>query len=230
MENKGTRLITIIIIAIAVIVSIVLIVILDGAERSAIAAATNDNTILNPVIGSQEPTYEHDDFLKCSAIYKNEDNKVICYIQNTGSNNCSANYTVSYKDANNHEIAHSTGTIDEIIAGDYRFAIIDKDIPANVAKVDLYAKAGTINTNPFKIQMQTAISNGSVRVTIPAYSQTFSLKEIQICFMDANNGIVDVQIYPLPGTIPANTPYTLGDMQMISGASQVAISSYGYAQ
>ena len=55
MENKGTRLITIIIIAIAVIVSIVLIVILDGAERSAIAAATNDNTILNPVIGSQEP-------------------------------------------------------------------------------------------------------------------------------------------------------------------------------
>ncbi len=34
------------------------------AERSAIAAATNDNSILNPVIGNQEPTYEHDDFLK----------------------------------------------------------------------------------------------------------------------------------------------------------------------
>ena len=230
MENKGARLITVIIIIAAILISIILIVILDGAERSAIAAATNDNSILNPVIGSTEPTYEHDDFLKCSAIYKKENNKVICYIQNTGSNNCSANYTVSYKDENNHEIGHTTGTIEEILAGDYRFALVEKDIPANTAKVELYAKAGTMNTNPFKIQMQTAISNGNVRVTIPAYTQTFSLKEIQICFMDANNGIVDVQIYPLPGTIPANTPYNLGEMPMVAGSTQVAICSYGYAQ
>lgn len=227
MENKGTRLITIIIIAIAVIVSIVLIVILDGAERSAIAAATNDNTILNPVIGSQEPTYEHDDFLKCTAIYQKENNQVICYVQNTNNQNYSVNYTLSYKDENNHEISHTTGTINEILAGDYRFAIVNTNIPANVAKVDLYAKAGTMNSNPFKMEMQTAISNGNVRITIPAYTAPVSFKEFQVCFMDQNNGIINVQIIPASGTLPANTPYSF---EIPAGnAVQVAVGAYGYA-
>ena len=227
MENKGTRLITIIIIAVAVVVSLILIVVLDGAERSAIAAATNDNTILNPVVGSQEPTYEHDDFLKCSAIYKKESNKVICYIQNTSSASYVANYTVSFKDENNHEIGHTSGTSSEILSGDYTFVNIENNIPANTAKVDLYAKAGAINTKPFKIQMQTAISNGNVQVSIPAYDTTFSMKEVQVCFMDDNNSIIDVQIYPLAGTIPANTPQSIGSLPMGS-ATQVAVNATGY--
>ena len=228
MEKKGTRLITIIIIAIAVIASLVLIVILDGAERSAIAAATNDNSILNPVIGSTEPTYEHDDFLKSTAIYQKENNQVICYIQNTSNQNYSVNYTVSYKDENNHEIAHKTGTIDEILAGDYRFSIVNEDIPANVSKVDLYAKAGKMNSNPFKMQIQTAISNGNVKITIPAYNAAVSFKEFQVCFMDQNNGIINVQIIPATGTLPANTPYTF---EIPSGAAkQVAVGAYGYVQ
>lgn len=228
MENKGTRLITIIIVAVAVIISIVLIVILDGAERSAIAAATNDNSVLNPVIGNQEPTYEHDDFLKCTPVYQKENNQVICYIQNTNSQNYSVNYTLSYKDENNHEISHTTGTINEILAGDYRFAVINKDIPANVSKVELYAKAGTMNTNPFKMQMQTQISNGTVKITIPAYTAPVSFKEFQVCFMDQNNGIINVQIIPASGTLPANTPYSF---ELPAGnAAQVAVGAYGYVQ
>jgi hypothetical protein len=228
MENKGTRLITIIIVAVAVIVSIVLIVILDGAERSAIAAATNDNSILNPVIGSTEPTYEHDDFLKCSGILKKDENKVICYIQNTSSNNCSANYTISFKNENNHEIGHTTGTIPEILAGDYRFSIVEKDIPADTAKVEVFAKSGTMSANPFKLQMQTEILNEKVKITIPAYNAPITLKEIQVCFMDANNGIVNVQIIPASGVLPANTPYSF---ELPSGtAKQVAAGAYGYIQ
>ena len=228
MENKGARLITVIIIIAAILISIILIVILDGAERSAIAAATNDNSILNPVIGSTEPTYEHDDFLKCSGILKKEENKVICYIQNTGSNNCSANYTISYKDENNHEIGHATGTINEILAGDYRFSIVDKDIPANTAKVELFAKAGIMAENPFKLQMQTEISNGKVKVTIPAYNAPITLKEIQVCFMDTNNGIENVQIIPATGVLPANTPYSFE--LPLGTAKQVTAGAYGYIQ
>ena len=153
----------------------------------------------------------------------------MCYIQNTGSNNCSANYTVSYKDENNHEIGHTTGTISEILAGDYRFSIVDKDIPANTDKVELYAKAGTMATNPFKLQMQTEIANGKVKITIPAYTAPITLKEIQVCFMDANNAIVDVQIIPASGTLPANTPYTLPELSM-GTAKQVAVGAYAYTQ
>ena len=226
MENKGTRLITIIFAVIAVVVALVLIVILDGAERSAIAAATNDNTVLNPVIGNQEPTYEHDDFFKCSAIYQKENGRVICYIQNTSNSNYAANYTLSFKDENNHEISHTTGTIDEIIAGDYRFAEV-KDLPANFSKVEIYAKAGAMNTNPFKLQMQTSISNGKVKISIPAYNAAISLKEIQVCYMDANNSIVDVSFIPVSGTLPANTPYEF-DLQMVGNSQQVAVGAYGY--
>jgi len=229
MENKGTRLITIIIIAVAVVVSLILIVVLDGAERSAIAAATNDNSVLNPVIGSTEPTYENDSFFQCSAMYQKENNKVICYIQNTSDKNYAANYTISYKDANNHEIGHSSGTINEILAGDYRFAIVDNNIPNNTAKVDLYAKGAEINTNVFKVQMQTTVSNGNVEVTIPAYGVSFSIKEVQVCFMDSNNSIIDVQIYPLPGTIPERTSQTIGTIPM-GTATQVVVSTYGYLQ
>ena len=228
MESKGTRLITIIIVAIAVIVSIVLIVILDGAERSAIAAATSDNTVLNPVIGSQEPQYEHDDFLSCSAIYQKENNKVICYIQNTNKENYAVNYTLSYKDANNHEIGHATGKMDELMGGDYRFAIVDKDIPANTAKVDLYAKASALSTRPFKVQVVTQTVQGNVSVSTPAYDIPVTLGEIQVCWMDANNGIIDVQIYPYTDNVPANTARDLGSLPL-GTAKQLAISIYGHA-
>ena len=83
-----------------------------------------------------------------------------------------------------------------------------------------------MNSNPFKMEMQTAISNGNVRITIPAYTAPVSFKEFQVCFMDQNNGIINVQIIPASGTLPANTPYSF---EIPAGnAVQVAVGAYGY--
>ena len=86
-----------------------------------------------------------------------------------------------------------------------------------------------MTTSPFKVQMQSSVENGNVKISIPAYSVGFSIKEVQVCFMNNNNQIVDVQIYPLSGDIPASMSYSLGELPM-GNATRVSVGTYGYVK